>query len=143
MSSMSEKLNRQSEGWKPSVGDEIIGTVADVSERETEFGVYPLVTIEATDGRLVDVHCFHTVLKKELGRIKPKAGDEIGIKYLGKPEGRSYESYKVVLERTGPAPAIDWDRHHQAASDEIGVDEMVAADNGFFDTDDDQYDGEE
>lgn len=94
------------EGWKPAVGDTIMGTVVDIETagQESTFGSYPLVTVEEADGTLVAVHCFHTMLKSRIERAKSsgklREGSRIGITYYGPVEGGGYghfEKYRVVV----------------------------------------------
>lgn len=95
-------------GWRPEAGDQIVGTIVDISEGEGDYGPYPIVTIETADGDLA-VHAFHTVLRKELAAKRPVEGDRVGIKYLGIPAGKKYEAYRVALERATPrAGGPDW-----------------------------------
>ena len=107
--SIDDRLDGESEAWKPKPGDKLVGTVLEVSTRQSEFsGEYPLVTIETGDGREVEWHAFHSVAKSQLARVDPRPGDELGVKFLGlkKPEsGNSeYNDYKVVSEPAEPAP---------------------------------------
>lgn len=111
---MEERMNAPDpEGWRPEVGDVVIGTIDEVTSAHSEFGdgTYPLLIIEKTDGSFVAVHAFHSVLRNEIESLTPSEGDEIGIKYLGKAEPKGglkkgmspYESYKVKLDRKSPA----------------------------------------
>lgn len=104
--SIEDRLDRETApGWKPEVGDQVIGTIVEISERPgTEYGPYQVITIEQADGTEVAVHAFHGVLKNELESKQPTEGDRIGIRYLGKKQGatREYENYRVVLERATP-----------------------------------------
>ncbi len=105
-----DRLNHFPEGWKPKVGDSLIGTVAEVSTRDSDYGgEYPVVVIETEDGREIAIHAFHTVLKNELARLRPREGDKLGVKCHGR-DGGEYEKYRVLLERAEPeeAPAPDW-----------------------------------
>lgn len=119
--SIQDRLNQEpAPGWRPEVGDQIIGTILEISEAPgTEYGPYPLLTIAQDDGTEVAVHAFHTVLKKELAAKRPVEGDRIGIKYLGIPSGKRYESYRVVLERRTPTQGTNWDAVGAAADQEL------------------------
>lgn len=118
---MLDRLDQDSTGWKPNVGDKLVGTVVEVSERDGDYGSYPLVVLETDSGELIAVHAFHTVLKSELARLKPSEGDRLGVKYLGVPPGKRYESYKVAVDRVnGTSAAPDWDRMGAEAQAELG-----------------------
>lgn len=84
---------------------------------------YPIVTIRQDDGEEVAVHGFHTVLKRELAKLAPKVGDQIGVKYVGIPAGKSYELYRVILERGDGAAAAepDWATMAQQADREAAL----------------------
>jgi hypothetical protein len=117
------------------VGDKVIGVVVDIDERLSDFneGPYPLVTINRDDDNTeVAVHCFHTVLKQEIAKKRPQVGDHIGIKYLGIPDGRKYELYKVVLERP---TRIDYERMAAEAKAELADSDELTDDDapGFED----------
>jgi hypothetical protein len=119
--SLAERLDSTAEGWKPSPGDKLIGTVVEVDERTSHYGAYPLVVVETDDGDEVAVHGFHTVLKNELARKRPAPGDLLGIVYQGRDTERNYEKYRVVLERATPQPdAVDWDAHQSASDADLG-----------------------
>jgi hypothetical protein len=86
-----------------------------------EFGSpYPLLEVETDDGEVVAVHAFHTVLKNELAKKRPDVGDRVGIKYLGTPPGKNYESYRVVIERT-TASSPNWDAIGANAAEEMAA----------------------
>lgn len=94
-------------GWLPKDGDNVFGVVAEVTEGSSEWGDYPLITIEQPSGKLVNVHCFHTVLKNNVER-KIKAGKltegcRIAISYRGTGEssksGQSdFHIYRVAVK---------------------------------------------
>ena len=64
-----------------------------------------------SDGKIA-WHAFHSVGRNELAKQRPVVGDRIGIAYHGKPEGKNYESYRVIVERADGEPkTIDWDKH--------------------------------
>lgn len=120
MSSITDRLNKEQTGWRPSPDDVVEGTVVEVDERTGEYGSYPVVVLEVGDGAEVAVHGFHCVLKNELAKLRPAVGDRLAVKYLGKPDGKSYELYKVVIERkTSTEPEPDWDSHAKASADAL------------------------
>lgn len=95
--------------WRPEVGDVVAGTLRDISDSsENEFGSYVILMIETPTGKLVNVHCFHTVLRRDverrLQRGTLKTGDEIAIKYIGTADKaekgkNAAELYRVVVNR--------------------------------------------
>ena len=85
------QVERDVEAWRPEPGDSVYGTFRDIDDSsEGDFGSYPILTIETPSGRLVSVHAFHTVLRRnierKLNRGILKIGDEIAIQYRG-PSG--------------------------------------------------------
>jgi hypothetical protein len=95
--------------WRPEAGDVVAGVLRDVSESsEGDFGSYIILLIETPTGKLVQVHCFHTVLRRDIERRLQrgtlKTGDEIAIMYVGESEragkGKSAANlYHVVVNR--------------------------------------------
>lgn len=107
--SLDERLDMHAEAWQPDPGDKLIGEVIDVDTRETEYGVYPIVTVRTDEGDELAIHGYHTVLKREFSKARPGVGERIGVKYLGKHE-RGYEAYKVVREKPVASAPVDWDK---------------------------------
>jgi hypothetical protein len=105
------------EAWRPKQGDFLIGKVVSLDERDGEYGSYPIVTVQRPDGERLAFHAFHTVARGELARLRPKTGDEIGIKYHGKDAERGYERYTMRIDRPGAEP--DWDRHAAETEGEL------------------------
>ena len=113
-------------GWRPEPGDTLIGEIIDLSERTGDYEPYPIVTVQPEGGGdPVAVHAFHSVIKREVSKLKPNIGDKVGFKYLGEgtsKDGKTkYQSYRVVLERS----AIDWSAR-QAEAEEIAALEGAA-----------------
>ncbi len=104
------------EGWRPEIGQELIGTIVRMDERQTDDypDPYPILTIKPIEGDLIAFHAFHTVAKTELAGQEPQVGDEIGIRYLGEEKGArySYHNYRIVVEKN---------KHSIADQESIGV----------------------
>jgi hypothetical protein len=116
--SLSESLDAEfAPAWKPSPGDKLTGVVADLSEREGYNGdPYPIVTIERDDGSRLAFHAFHGVARNELGRLQPRVGQGIGIKYEGKTktaDGKTtYHAYKI--KTAGETAGVNWSKYAEA-----------------------------
>jgi len=122
MQDLGARVDSFPEGWRPEPDEKIVGTVDSVDEFEGKFGAYPVLTIIEDGGGDVSVHCFHTVLKREVARQRPEPGDRIAIKYFGRDEERGYERYRVIVEKeTGKTP-IDWSKHERDAEEELAGD---------------------
>jgi hypothetical protein len=98
---------RSARGWRPAPGESVVGTVAHIGKRESEYGTYPVVTLAADSEddpeavSYVAVNAFHSILKNQLFEIKPQVGDRIAVTYHGKIEpskagANPYHSYTVI-----------------------------------------------
>ena len=117
---------QEAEGWRPSEGDVLTGTVTEISKGWSDYAdaYYPIVTIEeAGTGKLVAVHCFHEILKQRMMDARPTIGQELEIAHLGekstKDGKRTYIAYSVKVP--GDDGSNVWDQlgaqpHAAAAS---------------------------
>lgn len=106
-------------GWKPEVGDVLIGTVSDLSTGWSDYknAYYPIVTIDpeldncipnpprsdAEPGSPIAVHGFQFVLEDKFTALRPAQGERIAIK-MGpqiptKDGKRSVQTYTVKMDR--------------------------------------------
>jgi hypothetical protein len=118
MATLQDALDKAfAEAWRPQPGEKIVGEVIDLSERTGAYGRYPIVTVRTGDGEERALHAFHEVLANELGRVAPKVGDVIGVRYDGNDEDKGYHRYRV--RRAGDGSGLDWSRYggDQAESD--------------------------
>ena len=66
------------------------------------------------------------MLKSELARKRPQPGDLVGIKYIGDPDNRGYQTYKMRVERKTAGTGVDYDRLAvEAAADQV-IDNALA-----------------
>lgn len=140
MSSLEDRLDQDVVGWKPDAGDKVLGTLVTVTEREGEYGPYPYLEVEQSDGSIIGVHAFHTVLKNEIAQQEPEVGDEWGAKYHGKVTGKKigkygkpveFEKYTTVHSPKVAVPptAPDWNKLQEEAKQEAdaqGVNDTIA-----------------
>lgn len=146
--SITDRLNdEQAPGWRPDPGEQLVGTIVEISSAHGDYGEYPLIVVEKADGTGdVAVHAFHTVLKSELAAKRPNEGDVIGIKYLGKVPGKSgntYDSYRVILERKTPVTSTDWNQVGADAALEMDAADRPAAPTAGAASTEDAFFGEE
>jgi len=105
-----ERASRPSQGWLPKPGDKLYGEVLDVDMADSEFGEYPLIEIETPAGSIVDLHCFHTVLKRAVER-KIRAGSlvpgaQLAVVYFGEAPAQGGKSAAHLYRiQVGPPPA--------------------------------------
>jgi hypothetical protein len=122
------------EAWRPAPGDSLIGRVVAVDQRISSYdgvSLYPVVTVRRDDETTAAFHGYHAVAKAELAKQAPRVGERIGVKYIGKPPGKQYEAYRIVVDRDGPA--IDWERIATKAGTEIDHAEKAAGRDGYDD----------
>lgn len=104
-------MTEEGNGWRPTAGDKIEGTVVDIATGDGGYGPYPIVTLEVEGGSEVSVHAFHHVLRTELARRRPRVGNELAIKYIGKTDDskdrKGYHTYRVT---GGQVQGYDWTR---------------------------------
>lgn len=101
------QVDQDIKGWLPKEGDTVYGTVTDISEvTGGDYDDYPLVEVQTPSGKIINVHCFHTVLKNEITRKKNSGklveGSRIAIKYIGTGEAKGSnnppEMYRVAIK---------------------------------------------
>lgn len=114
----------QAEGWRPEPGARIVGTVIDIAANDMGYGPYAIVTLETASGPIA-VHAFHTVLRRELAKRRPKVGDQLDITYLGKKGegghfGKGYDNYRVKSDKD--AAGYDWNRDLPGGADDDPAD---------------------
>lgn len=99
------QVERDTTGWRPNPGDSIVGQVVDIGEGTSEFGTYPLITVDTPSKRLIGIHAFHTVLEREIntriGNGTLSIGSTLAVKYLGKGQnsgkGNPPELYRIAV----------------------------------------------
>lgn len=102
-------------GWKPDEGDTIVGSIQKISaSTPSKYGIYPIVLVMTEDGELVNLHCFHNVLRNRLLEQRPKVGERIAVKYVGREQGKNFDepyySYSVVMpDRPVTDDSTSWD----------------------------------
>lgn len=120
-SSLAARLDSFAEAWRPTPGDKLIGPVVDLDQRISAYSddPYPIVVVMADEGSTEQgkpiepgaeraFHGFHTIAMNELAKQRPQVSERIGIAYHGRPEGKSYELYRVIVDREQTA-TVDWD----------------------------------
>jgi len=92
-------------------GDEFTGKLVAVEEHVTPKGTFPgqkedtvspKLILEAEDGEEYTLTAFRSVLKNELLALRPRIGDVLYFKNLGKPRGKNYYNYKVKVVSEAP-----------------------------------------
>lgn len=101
-----DELDRDKVAWQPEPGSKVAGIVMAITTAKSEFGDYPLITLDPGPTEpLVDVHCFHTWLKSDVTRLGIRQGDQFAVKYLGRGGDRDMAMYRVSHRATGSGKA--------------------------------------
>ena len=100
-------------GWLPQPGDKVGGVLIDRYDGTSDYGEYPILEIEQSNGEVIAVHGFHRVLRSQIERKDPRLGDKVGVHYYGLHDrNRAGQSppamYKLVVI-AAPRP-VDPDR---------------------------------
>ncbi|MGI8711575.1 MAG: hypothetical protein ACR2LA_11350 [Acidimicrobiales bacterium] len=86
--------------WRPSPGEVLTGTVAELSQRShPEYGPYPTLIVVDEAGQHWTWCAFHHVAKDQLDQHRPAVGDLVGIAYDGRHPDRGYHLWRLVVER--------------------------------------------
>lgn len=92
-------------------GDEFTGKLVAVEEHVTPKGTFPgqkedtvspKLILETEDGEEYTLTAFRSVLKNELLELRPRIGDTLYFKNLGKPRNKNYYNYKVKVVSEAP-----------------------------------------
>lgn len=114
---LEQRLEEQrAETWRPHPGDVLVGELLEVRWLSSSYDgrQYPLLVIHREpDGPNSGVHVLHQVLLDELHAQRPRIGERIGIRYLGRVDNR-YEAYRLAVDRDEPAD-VAWDGPPPAA----------------------------
>ena len=91
--------------WEPEPGEKVVGTLLRYESRQTQYGDTQVAVIDREDGRgLLGIWTSAVMLRNAFDREQPRPGDQIGVKFLGYPEGKRYKSFALVVRRAQPAP---------------------------------------
>jgi len=86
--------------WKPDVGEALVGNVISYDRGFTQYGDVRTVIIKDEEtGERKSLWLNTKVLLDLFNRLKPKPGERIGLKYLGKEETKGYHRYHMIVDR--------------------------------------------
>lgn len=91
--------------WKPDPGGLLLGPILDIDGRTTAHSKRPndcpvLTVRNEEDETVYEWWAFHDVAKRELAKLKPRTGERIAVRYLGRHEA-GYYMYKIRMDRQG------------------------------------------
>lgn len=96
-------------GWVPKKNEVLEGTIVSIDTGNSAYGPYPIITVEQANGSKKALHAFHQAIRGQLAARRPKVGDPIGIKYLGKKKSANNFTYDVYRVMGGGSEGFDWD----------------------------------
>lgn len=101
MSMMDEikRADKASSQWLPKPGECIAGVVVGFREFVTKFGKGRSADIRCEEDGVVRSVLLRAVLKSEFEKQGIEVGDEVGIKYVGKAEGKIYHDFIVITHK--------------------------------------------
>ena len=86
--------------WIPEPNAVLVGVVEHYDEGFSHYGpVRTVIVRDEQTGERVSVWLSSTVLLNLFEARKPKIGERIGLKYLGKDVHKGYHRYHLVVER--------------------------------------------
>lgn len=88
-----------------------IGKFQRVDWGPSDYGQVPIAVFEGRDGKEYGLWMFHAVLRNQFAQRKPRVGDIVGVRFLGKKtgaSGRQYSNYKVAVHGEQDAVDFDW-----------------------------------
>ena len=95
--------------WRPKAGEVLVGEIENYDAGFTPYGEVRTVIVKREDtGERVSVWLSSTVLLGLFNRHKPKRGERIGLKYLGKDPHKGYHRYQLLVDREEP---LDFSPH--------------------------------
>jgi hypothetical protein len=86
--------------WRPKPGEILVGFIEDYDVGHTPYGEVRTVMVAAEEtGEKVSIWLSSTVLLNLFDRHKPRPGERIGLKYLGKDAEKGYHRYRLLVDR--------------------------------------------
>src|SRR5438309_67877 len=85
--------------WNPSPGETLVGVIRSYGEAQGKYGPCRTAVIQRDEGAKVSLWIASTVLLDAFRKAKPKVGERIGIRYLGKHPEKGYNRFALVVDR--------------------------------------------
>src|SRR5262249_19085667 len=86
--------------WRPKPGDILVGYVISYDTGHTPYGeVRTVILAEERSNEHVSLWLNSTVLLDQFQKQKPRSGERISLKYLGKDAEKGYHRYRLVVDR--------------------------------------------
>lgn len=95
------------EAWNPKPGGNLVGTVRRYDVGQSAFGpVHTVIVEREASGEFVSVWLSSTVLLSLFQQHRPKVGERIGLRYLGKHPEKGYRRYVLLVDRPESVPTF-------------------------------------
>jgi hypothetical protein len=102
-----ENWNGYPPAWIPKPEDILVGFLESYDIGYTRYGeVRTVMVAEENTGDKWSIWLSSTVLLSLFDKHKPRPGERIGLKYLGKDPEKGYHKYRLLVDR--PAEAQDF-----------------------------------
>lgn len=80
-------------------GQRAKGPIIGIASRTSDYGTYPVVTIEV-NGQPTTLHAFHQIVQERLKELKPQKGDILFVEYAGEREKLNPTEDEIKRGRT-------------------------------------------
>ena len=113
--------------WSPQEGDVVCGKIVSYNKANTQYGEAIIAVVNDDKLGETSVWLSSTVLLDQFKRLRPKIGETVGVKYLGKHEEKNYHRYYMTVDRGEEPGGIDWDKAAAPDATAVGEDESAFA----------------
>lgn len=100
--------------WKLEEGGIVVGKIIGYNQAQTAYGEAWVCSIEDETQGPLSVWLTSTVLIDQFKKLKPKVGEQVGIKCLGKHPEKKYWRFALKVDRPEEEPNFEamaaWDR---------------------------------
>lgn len=119
--SISDRLDRTSESWRPDQSeknhpDRLLGTILEIAAGLSEYGEHEILTIQDTAGNEWRWAVLGEVASKRVRELSPEVGDDIGVRYLGRVPSPTrkekdgspvmYSDWRIIVEPKADGAAL-------------------------------------
>lgn len=85
--------------WKPQPGESLVGRIVQYGTGQSSFGPVRTAIVEQDNGERVSLWLSSTVLLGLFREHRPKTGERIGLRFLGKHPTKNYKRYALIVDR--------------------------------------------
>lgn len=111
------------ESWIPeAAGEEIAGELVRYESGHTAYGRQVIAVVKPPNADERSLWLLHSVLRAEFAKQRPRPGELVLIRYLGRKQGADgtgYAAYRLEIDRD--QAAVDWDAIADGAIEAPGL----------------------